>query len=463
GTPRRHPPAVRPPTEVVRAAREPLRRLVHRLACDEPVRGDGLGPHGQARPLARIAAGRASRRPRAAPRGSRCRGTKARGRDPARASHRGSSRRRGSGCGEPALRAGRAHRGTRQRVAPPLLDRREDSAQPRRRLHRRRRRSHGRGHRRRGRNRRRRARRSASPNRRRRSGHARDRRRSPPPFRRRVRRRHPGRRSPARRAAAGGPELMKALEQSEVWFLCGSQHMYGEEQLRLVEEHAREIAASLDAEEDVPVRVLQKGVATSSEAILAVTRKANAATTCVGVVAWMHTFSPAKMWIAGLTALRKPLLHLHTQFNRDLPWSEIDMDVINLNQSAHGDREFGFIETRLGLRRKTVVGHWRDPAVVARLATWTRAACGWSDAQRLRVARFGDNMREVAVTEGDKVEAQLRLGVSVNGYGVGDLVEEVNAIPDAEVDRLVGEYEAAYDLSPELAAGGARRRRAAGS
>jgi L-arabinose isomerase len=250
---------------------------------------------------------------------------------------------------------------------------------------------------------------------------------------------------------------MKALEQFEVWFLCGSQHMYGEEQLRLVDEHSREIAASLDAEEAIPVRVLQKGVATSPEAILAVMQEANAATTCVGVVAWMHTFSPAKMWIAGLTALRKPLLHLHTQFNRDLPWSEIDMDFMNLNQSAHGDREFGFIETRLGLRRKTVVGHWRDPTVVARLATWTRAACGWSDAQRLRVARFGDNMREVAVTEGDKVEAQLRLGISVNGYGVGDLVEAVNAIPDAAVDRVVGEYEREYDIATELAARGSRR------
>jgi L-arabinose isomerase len=250
---------------------------------------------------------------------------------------------------------------------------------------------------------------------------------------------------------------MKALEQFEVWLVAGSQHMYGEEQLRLVEAHAAEIAASLDAEEDVPVRVLQKGVATSPEAILAVMREANATTTCVGVVAWMHTFSPAKMWIAGLTALRKPLLHLHTQFNRELPWSEIDMDFMNLNQSAHGDREFGFVETRLGLRRKTVVGHWRDPAVVARLGTWTRAACGWCDAQRLRVVRFGDNMREVAVTEGDKVDAQLRLGVSVNGYGVGDLVEAVNATPDAEVDRLLGEYEAAYDLPPELAAGGSRR------
>src|SRR5215475_12525327 len=192
---------------------------------------------------------------------------------------------------------------------------------------------------------------------------------------------------------------MKALEQFEVWFLCGSQHMYGEEQLRLVDEHAREIAASLDGEDDVPVRVLQRGVATSPEAILAVMREANAATTCVGVVAWMHTFSPAKMWIAGLAALRKPLLHLHTQFNQDLPWSEIDMDFMNLNQSAHGDREFGFIETRVGLRRKTVVGHWQDPQAAARIGVWARAAAGWREAQELRVARFGDNMREVAVTE----------------------------------------------------------------
>ena len=212
---------------------------------------------------------------------------------------------------------------------------------------------------------------------------------------------------------------MKALEQYEVWLVAGSQEMYGAEVLRHVEEHAREIAVSLDTEETVPTRILQKGVATSSEAILALLREANAATTCIGVVAWMHTFSPAKMWIAGLAGLRKPLLHLHTQFNRDLPWSEIDMDFMNLNQSAHGDREFGFIETRLRLRRKTVVGHWRDPAVVARLAAWTRAACGWHEAQTLAVARFGDNMRQVAVTEGDKLEAQIRLGISVNGYGTG--------------------------------------------
>jgi len=250
---------------------------------------------------------------------------------------------------------------------------------------------------------------------------------------------------------------MKALEQFEVWLVAGSQELYGTEVLRDVEEHAREIAASLDAEETVPVRVLQKGVATSPGGILAVMREANAAATCVGVVAWMHTFSPAKMWIAGLSALEKPLLHLHTQFNRDLPWAEIDMDFMNLNQSAHGDREFGFVETRMRLRRKTVVGHWRDPAVVARLAAWTRAACGWNEAQTLGVARFGDNMRQVAVTEGDKVEAQIRLGISVNGYGVGELWEACEAVSEAEVDRLVAVYEDSYELVPSLRAGGDRR------
>ena len=249
---------------------------------------------------------------------------------------------------------------------------------------------------------------------------------------------------------------MKALEQFEVWLVAGSQELYGSEVLRHVEEHAREIAASLDAEGTVPVRVLLKGVATSPEAILAAMREANAATTCVGVVAWMHTFSPAKMWIAGLAALRKPLLHLHTQFNRDLPWAEIDMDFMNLNQSAHGDREFGFLQTRMGLRRKTVVGHWQDPQVAARVGVWVRAAAGWREAQELRVARFGDNMREVAVTEGDKVEAQIRLGVSVNGYGVGELREAIVGVAEADVDDLVVAYEETYDLAPALSRGGDR-------
>jgi len=249
----------------------------------------------------------------------------------------------------------------------------------------------------------------------------------------------------------------EALGHLEVWLVTGSQEMYGEATLRQVEAHAREVAAGLDAQPEIPVRVVHKEVAVSPDSIRRVALDANAADTCVGVIAWMHTFSPAKMWIAGLAALQKPLLHLHTQFNSRLPWSEIDMDFMNLNQSAHGDREFGFLETRMGLRRKTVVGHWSDPAVVRRVAAWARAACGWHELQRLEVARFGDNMRQVAVTEGDKVEAQLRLGVSVNGYGVGDLARAVHEVADAEVDALTRDYEDRYDLVPALREGGERR------
>jgi L-arabinose isomerase len=250
---------------------------------------------------------------------------------------------------------------------------------------------------------------------------------------------------------------MDTLREREAWFVCGSQHMYGAEQLRLVDAHAAEIAAALSAAAEIPVRVVGKPVATTPESIRAVMVEANASADCIGVIAWMHTFSPAKMWISGLAALQRPFLHLHTQYNRDLPWAEIDMDFMNLNQSAHGDREFAFMETRMGLARKTVVGHWSDPAVRGRIGSWARAACGWREAQRLNVARFGDNMRQVAVTEGDKVEAQLRLGVTVSGYGVGDLVEAVNGASEAEVDGLVREYEEAYDLAPELRADGERR------
>ena len=250
---------------------------------------------------------------------------------------------------------------------------------------------------------------------------------------------------------------MKALDPFEVWLVTGSQEMYGDTVLRRVDEHSREVAASLDAADAVPVRIVHTPVMTSAESIRRLCLEANAADDCVGVICWMHTFSPAKMWIAGLGSLQKPLLHLHTQFNRDLPWSEIDMDFMNLNQSAHGDREFGFVETRMRLRRKTVVGHWSDPVVVDRIGTWARAACGWHEAQTLSVARFGDNMRWVAVTEGDKVEAQLRLGVAVNGYGVGELVEAVRDVPDAVVDRLVEEYEADYELAPALRRDGERR------
>ncbi|HEY8644604.1 MAG TPA: L-arabinose isomerase [Gaiellaceae bacterium] len=250
---------------------------------------------------------------------------------------------------------------------------------------------------------------------------------------------------------------MKPLGHLEIWLVTGSQEMYGQATLRQVEAHAREVAAGLDAQPEIPVRVVHKEVATSASSIRRVALDANAADTCIGVIAWMHTFSPAKMWIAGLTALQKPLLHLHTQFNRELPWSDIDMDFMNLNQSAHGDREFGFMATRMGLRRKTVVGHWSDPAVARRVGAWARAACGWHELQRLEVARFGDNMRQVAVTEGDKVEAQLRLGVSVNGYGVNDLARAVREVTDAEVDALTRDYEDRYDLVPALREGGERR------
>jgi L-arabinose isomerase len=250
---------------------------------------------------------------------------------------------------------------------------------------------------------------------------------------------------------------MKPLGEFEIWFVTGTQEMYGDAVLRSVDEHAREVAGALDAAATIPVSVRHKGMALTPESIRSVCLEANAADACVGVVIWAHTFSPAKMWIAGLSALRKPLLHLHTQFNRELPWAEIDMDFMNLNQAAHGDRELGFIETRLRLRRKTVVGHWSDPAVLERIATWARAACGWREAQTLAVARFGDNMRQVAVTEGDKVEAQLRLGVSINGYGVNDLVHAVHEVADDEVDRLLREYEEQYELVPSLREGGERR------
>jgi L-arabinose isomerase len=250
---------------------------------------------------------------------------------------------------------------------------------------------------------------------------------------------------------------LKALAEFEVWFLTGSQDLYGEETLRQVAADSERIAAALDGSPEIPVRVVYRPVVKSPESIAAACVEASASPTCVGVIAWMHTFSPARMWIAGLQALTKPLLHLHTQFNRDLPWGEIDMDFMNLNQAAHGDREFGHIESRLGLARKTVAGHWQDPAVAGRIGSWARAACGLHETRHLRVARFGDNMRHVAVTEGDKVEAQIRLGVAVNGYSVGDLADAVRAVPEATVDELVETYESSYDLAASLRANSADR------
>ncbi len=250
---------------------------------------------------------------------------------------------------------------------------------------------------------------------------------------------------------------MSPLDGCEIWLLAGSQELYGEETLRKVGTQARQVAGALDACAAIPVHVVFHSVVTSAVGIRAACLAANASDACVGVIVWMHTFSPARMWIGGLQALQKPLLHLHTQFHRDLPWDEVDMDFMDLNQSAHGDREFGFIETRLRRPRKTVVGHWGDPHVAERLGAWARAACAWREAHQLKVARFGDNMRDVAVTEGDKVEAQVRLGVEVNGYGVSDLVEAVRAVSDADIDCLVQEYDQQYRMAPELAPTGDRR------
>jgi L-arabinose isomerase len=243
---------------------------------------------------------------------------------------------------------------------------------------------------------------------------------------------------------------------TEIWFLTGSQGLYGPETLQQVADQSAEIARALDASDDIPARVVWKPVLTSSDAILRACREADASPTTVGIIAWMHTFSPAKMWIAGLDALRTPLLHLHTQANVALPWGEIDMDFMNLNQAAHGDREFAYVQTRIGVVRKTVVGHVSDPRVIAGVKAWARAAKGLAEMRSLRLARFGDNMRDVAVTEGDKVEAQLHFGVSVNTYGVNDLVDAVDATLDESVDKLVGEYDEQYRLAPVLRVGGER-------
>ena len=245
------------------------------------------------------------------------------------------------------------------------------------------------------------------------------------------------------------------LKEYEIWFITGSQHLYGDETLRKVAEHSQQIAKSLDADKDIPVRVVFKPTVKSSEEIYSICQESNVAKSCIGIIAWMHTFSPAKMWIGGLKILQKPLMHLHTQFNRDIPWDSIDMDFMNLNQSAHGDREFGFIMSRMRLNRKVVVGHWEDPEVVEQIGAWGRVAAGWNDWQGAKFVRFGDNMRYVAVTDGDKVEAELKFGYSVNTHGIGDLVSVIHQISEAETDRLVKEYEDKYAVVPSLHKGGA--------
>lgn len=247
------------------------------------------------------------------------------------------------------------------------------------------------------------------------------------------------------------------LKKLEVWFITGSQHLYGEETLSEVARHSQEISQYLNGSERIPVQVIFKPVVKTSEEIFAICEAANSSANCIGLITWMHTFSPAKMWIRGLNILNKPLLHFHTQYNRDIPWDQIDMDFMNTNQSAHGDREFGFMLTRMRKRRKVVVGHWKDEEALREIGVWTRAAAGWHDWQGARFVRFGDNMRFVGVTEGDKVEAELKFGYSVNTHGIGDLVNSIQTISDDEAEGLVKEYEKSYTLAESLKPGGANR------
>jgi len=249
---------------------------------------------------------------------------------------------------------------------------------------------------------------------------------------------------------------MNNLAPAEIWYVTGSQTLYGEAVLKQVAANSRKIVAELNGSQRLPVKLVFQPVLTSSDAIRQLCLDANNSPKCAGLVLWMHTFSPAKMWIAGLTALRKPFLHLHTQFNRDLPWSEIDMDFMNLNQAAHGDREAGFIHTRLRLNRKVVVGHWSDTEAQDRIAVWMRAARAWHDWQGAKFCRFGDSMRQVAVTDGDKVTAEIKFGYSVPTFGVGDLVGCVDVTTDKAVNKLCDEYDATYTVAPELRKGGAR-------
>src|SRR5471030_430774 len=243
---------------------------------------------------------------------------------------------------------------------------------------------------------------------------------------------------------------MSPTTPSEVWYITGSQHLYGPEALKQVAANSQQIVNELNASGALPYPVVFKPILTRPEEIRALCLEANGAANCAGLILWMHTFSPSKMWIGGLTKLSKPFLHLHTQFNRDLPWGEIDMDFMNLNQSAHGDREAGFIHARMRLPRKIIVGHWQDPEVVGQLAAWMRVARGWQDMQGAKFARFGDNMRRVGVTEGDKVAAETRFGYCVDGYGIGELAKELGDVTNARVNRLCSEYAERYKVAPAL-------------
>ena len=245
---------------------------------------------------------------------------------------------------------------------------------------------------------------------------------------------------------------MDNLKKLEVWFVTGTQHLNGPETLKQVAADSTKIAAAFDKNPKIPVKIVFKPILTTPDSITELCTEANNSKQCVGLICWMHTFSPAKMWIKGLNLLNKPFLHFHTQLNRDIPWETIDMDFMNLNQSAHGDREFGFIGTRMRLNRKVVVGHYQDPEAIDRIAVWVRAAAAYNDALSMKVARFGDNMRDVAVTEGNKVSAQMKMGYSVYGYGIGDLVKCVNEVSPAAIKKLLAEYGDEYKMTKAVGA-----------
>ena len=247
------------------------------------------------------------------------------------------------------------------------------------------------------------------------------------------------------------------ISEKEVWFVTGSQHLYGEETLKKVASDSREIVGGLQASEHIPVKIIYRPTVKTPNEITDVCLRASSDKNCIGIIAWMHTFSPAKMWIKGLTVLTKPICHLHTQFNAEIPWNSIDMDFMNLNQSAHGDREFGYMMSRMRKKRKVVVGHWQEERVQKKLGIWTRVALGWDELQNLKVARLGDNMRQVAVTEGDKVGAQMRFGFSVNGFDSSDVTKHIEKVSDDGLNALLEEYGETYDLTPSLRAGGEKR------
>ena len=246
-------------------------------------------------------------------------------------------------------------------------------------------------------------------------------------------------------------------KEKEIWFVTGSQHLYGPETLAQVAKNSQTIIDGFNASSEIPVKIIYKPTVKTPNEITDVCQEASANKDCIGIITWMHTFSPAKMWIKGLSVLTKPLCHLHTQFNAEVPWETIDMDFMNLNQSAHGDREFGHMMTRMRKKRKIIVGHWEEQKIQQKIGNWTRVALGWNEFQNLKVARIGDNMREVSVTDGDKVEAQLRFGFSVNGYDSSDITKYINKLTDQQVNDLVKTYEAEYDLADALLESGSKR------